>query len=239
MTLIEAAEQTGVGRDTLSDLERGRRHPVLPTLAKIAQGYGVPVEDLLEEPVAAGKTVAPPSSEQPPLNNFGEEQRPEVVPGWVTVWLRPDWQRAGEALDEICRKWTELEQSGELDHDAIERFFEEAERWTPVVEPALIAEARQLILTGQVPLDPNIDPNNLLSPEFLGLLDRLFRTGKLGSAWSRWMDLQNEFLAQAEEQAEDLKIDPKMLERIKNVAEESRVRSPLLNALGRGRTGAA
>jgi hypothetical protein len=52
---------------------------------------------------------------------------------------------------------------------AIERFFEHAERWSPVVEPALIAEARQLILTGQVPLDPNIAPNNLLSPEFLGL----------------------------------------------------------------------
>ena len=54
MTLVEAAEQVGVGRDTLSDLERGRRHPVMPTLAKIAQGYGVPVEDLLEEPALAG-----------------------------------------------------------------------------------------------------------------------------------------------------------------------------------------
>jgi transcriptional regulator with XRE-family HTH domain len=51
MTLAKAAEQAGVGRDTLSDLERGRRHPVMPTLAKIAQGYGVPVEELLEEPV--------------------------------------------------------------------------------------------------------------------------------------------------------------------------------------------
>src|SRR5918994_3424359 len=59
MTLVEAAEQTGVGRDTLSDLERGRRHPVMPTLAKIAQGYGVPVEELLEEPVLAGKAKAP------------------------------------------------------------------------------------------------------------------------------------------------------------------------------------
>jgi transcriptional regulator with XRE-family HTH domain len=51
LTLIEAAEKAGVGRDTLSDLERGNRHPVMPTLAKIAQGYGVPVEDLLEEDV--------------------------------------------------------------------------------------------------------------------------------------------------------------------------------------------
>ncbi len=53
--MIEAAEQAGVGRDTLSDLERGRRHPVMPTLAKIARGYDVPVEDLLEEPALAGK----------------------------------------------------------------------------------------------------------------------------------------------------------------------------------------
>jgi transcriptional regulator with XRE-family HTH domain len=49
MTLVEAAEQTGVGRDTLSDLERGRRRPVIPTLAKIAKGYGVPIEDLFEQ----------------------------------------------------------------------------------------------------------------------------------------------------------------------------------------------
>jgi transcriptional regulator with XRE-family HTH domain len=54
LTLIEAAERTGVGRVTLSDLERGRRHPVTPTLAKIAKGYDVPVEELLEEPVPSG-----------------------------------------------------------------------------------------------------------------------------------------------------------------------------------------
>src|SRR5215203_2907255 len=51
LTLIDAAKQIGIGRDTLSDLERGNRHPVMPTLAKIAQGYGVPVYELLEEPV--------------------------------------------------------------------------------------------------------------------------------------------------------------------------------------------
>jgi transcriptional regulator with XRE-family HTH domain len=59
LTLIEAAEKIGIGRDTLSDLERGNRHPVMPTLAKIAQGYGVPVEELLEEPALAGKAEAP------------------------------------------------------------------------------------------------------------------------------------------------------------------------------------
>jgi transcriptional regulator with XRE-family HTH domain len=50
LTLKEAAEQIGIGRDTLSDIERGKQRPVLSTLAKIAEGYGVPVEHLLEEP---------------------------------------------------------------------------------------------------------------------------------------------------------------------------------------------
>ncbi len=64
-TLVEAARRAGVGRDTLSDLERGRQHPVAPTLAKIAKGYGVPVEELLEEPVPLGEaSEAGPATER-------------------------------------------------------------------------------------------------------------------------------------------------------------------------------
>jgi transcriptional regulator with XRE-family HTH domain len=77
LTLLEAAEKTGVGRDTLSDLERGRRHPVMPTLTKIAQGYGVPVEDLLEEPVTAGKVKAPHSGAGEPIDATILEDRPD------------------------------------------------------------------------------------------------------------------------------------------------------------------
>jgi transcriptional regulator with XRE-family HTH domain len=59
LSLTEAAARAGVTRDTLSDLEHGKRHPYMPTLSKIAAGYGVPVEELLEEPVLAGKAEAP------------------------------------------------------------------------------------------------------------------------------------------------------------------------------------
>ncbi len=59
LTLVEASKKTGVTRATLSELERGHRHPVAPTLVKIAEGYGVPVEELLEEPVLSGKAEAP------------------------------------------------------------------------------------------------------------------------------------------------------------------------------------
>jgi transcriptional regulator with XRE-family HTH domain len=62
LTLIEAAERIGIGRDTLSDLERGRRHPVMPTLVKIAQGYEVPIEELVE-PVPPKASALPESSE--------------------------------------------------------------------------------------------------------------------------------------------------------------------------------
>ena len=51
LTLRDAEQLTGVDKDTLSKIERGRRHPHDVTLAKIAEGYRVPVEELLEEPV--------------------------------------------------------------------------------------------------------------------------------------------------------------------------------------------
>ncbi len=47
LTLAAAAEKIGITPDTLSDLERGHRRPYIPTLTKIAKGYGVPIEELL------------------------------------------------------------------------------------------------------------------------------------------------------------------------------------------------
>jgi transcriptional regulator with XRE-family HTH domain len=51
LSLTEAAERAGIQRQTLALLERGERHPHDVTLAKLARAYGVPVEDLLAEPV--------------------------------------------------------------------------------------------------------------------------------------------------------------------------------------------
>jgi transcriptional regulator with XRE-family HTH domain len=51
LTLREAEQLTGVDKDTLSKIERGLRHPYDVTLSKLARGYEVPVEDLLQEPV--------------------------------------------------------------------------------------------------------------------------------------------------------------------------------------------
>jgi transcriptional regulator with XRE-family HTH domain len=89
LTLREAASLTGVAKETISDIERGLRHPHDPTLAKIARGYGVPVEELLEEPVPLGE--APREAEDPDL---------ELLPGYLrflkqqTESMRTRWETA-------------------------------------------------------------------------------------------------------------------------------------------------
>jgi XRE family transcriptional regulator, regulator of sulfur utilization len=55
LTIRQVAALTGVAKETLSDLERGARHPQDLTLSKIARGYEIPIESLLEEPVLSGK----------------------------------------------------------------------------------------------------------------------------------------------------------------------------------------
>ncbi len=103
LTLIEAARKTGVTRATLSELERGHRTPVAPTLVKIANGYGVPVEELLEEPALAGKKAEAPGagrSEEGPEEERREQLRGirkclvdahEILQGWFK-----EYKAAGE-----------------------------------------------------------------------------------------------------------------------------------------------
>jgi transcriptional regulator with XRE-family HTH domain len=74
LTIEQAAELAGVQPETISDAERGRRHPYVPTLRKLAKAYGVPVETLLSqeklEPVATAghpKVEVPEESAYNPL----------------------------------------------------------------------------------------------------------------------------------------------------------------------------
>jgi transcriptional regulator with XRE-family HTH domain len=84
LSLTEASKRAGITRDTLSDLERGKRHAYMPTLAKIAQGYGVPVEDLLEEPALAGKGEAPREAGPDNVHQlFAEHQ---ARPAWLQAF---------------------------------------------------------------------------------------------------------------------------------------------------------
>ncbi len=66
LTIEQAADRAGVQPETISDAERGRRRPYLPTLRKLAAAYEVPVEELLsvdEEPALAPLGEAPEGAE--------------------------------------------------------------------------------------------------------------------------------------------------------------------------------
>ena len=71
LTLRQAAKKLRVTPGTLSELERGLRHPHDVTLSRIAKGYGVPVEKLfdlegetLEEPVPLDKAPVEAEAER-------------------------------------------------------------------------------------------------------------------------------------------------------------------------------
>src|SRR5215211_561534 len=85
LTLTEASERIGITRHTLSSLERGGQEPHYPTLHKIADGYGIAVEDLLEKPVSAGELKDGPSS----LKELHEEG--ELETDWL-VKSEEEWR---------------------------------------------------------------------------------------------------------------------------------------------------
>jgi transcriptional regulator with XRE-family HTH domain len=66
LSLRQVENLTGVAKETLSEIERGVRHPQDRTLSKLARGYGISLKELLdttkdmpeEEPVPAGKVEA-------------------------------------------------------------------------------------------------------------------------------------------------------------------------------------
>jgi transcriptional regulator with XRE-family HTH domain len=74
LTVKDAAGLLGVDRHTLRRIELGTQEAQYPTPAKIAEGYSVPVEDLLEEPALAG--ASPKKAEAPPER--GPASLPEI-----------------------------------------------------------------------------------------------------------------------------------------------------------------
>jgi len=88
LTLQEASDEIGIDRHTLSSIERGTQTPHAPTLKKIAEGYGVAIENLLvqddlaEKPVEAPtspKVEAPTSYKPPEEAEKSKERREELL----------------------------------------------------------------------------------------------------------------------------------------------------------------
>ncbi len=67
LTVRQVAETSGVAKETISQIERGERHPYDRTLAKLAHAYEIPVEELLETEERAVPFAEPSETGRPPL----------------------------------------------------------------------------------------------------------------------------------------------------------------------------
>jgi transcriptional regulator with XRE-family HTH domain len=117
LSLTDAAEQCDIERNTLSDLERGRRHPYYPTLAKIARGYGLDVEELVDLEPAPPKEGAPESRQQPKAEEvagedigFSHEVESDLFDrADVRAWLQGvGAERLLMSDDELLAEWEDL-----------------------------------------------------------------------------------------------------------------------------------
>jgi transcriptional regulator with XRE-family HTH domain len=120
LSLLAASKQLGIDRHTLRRVELGIQDPQYPTLAKIAEGYGVPVEELLEEPALAGKAKAPreagPEKQLP--EEAGEERHPNDEVTQRRIYTGLAAERAG-LLESMAELWDRLLDRGEHDVDTL------------------------------------------------------------------------------------------------------------------------
>src|SRR5215204_6560557 len=134
LTLREAASHTGVAKETISDIERGIRHPHDVTVAKLARAYDVPVENLLEEQVVAGKLEDGPS-----LEELHEEA------GCKTDWLtkpEAEW-RASWPLSLTPRDAMQIVQEMALEFAALKPLMTAQEVGLPIYKSAISGRYRQ------------------------------------------------------------------------------------------------
>ena len=114
------ADESGVNKATINQIERGRRSPNVETLEKLASALGVGVADFFP------KAQPPLWSAEPP------ERRPF------------DFREARESLESYCEHWEQRFAAGGLDDRALQEFFIAGHGWIPVMDIALRAELSEL-----------------------------------------------------------------------------------------------
>lgn len=118
-TLNQAAERAGVQPETISDAEHGKRRPYAPTLAKIAAAYGVPVEELLEEPVPLGEAPQGPGRAEwdaavrnaHQLRQYGPARMEALLSSWRDRRDRRALYQMGLLLDEALDARSALQEN--------------------------------------------------------------------------------------------------------------------------------
>lgn len=90
LTLQQLAEAADVSVSMLSSVERGQKAPTVVVLARIADGLGVPLADLVTEP-DSGRVIIRRAADQDSVDEPGGWRRTiltPVVPGVNFEWIR-------------------------------------------------------------------------------------------------------------------------------------------------------
>lgn len=114
LTLEEAAKKIGVARESLGLLERGKRRPHTPTLAKLANGYGLSVEELLsleEEDRPDSEEPDVPSGQAPSTSGPSAKGDPDRR---ILSYI-DSWTNFIDALAGDIEEWRYEETGGVLD----------------------------------------------------------------------------------------------------------------------------
>jgi transcriptional regulator with XRE-family HTH domain len=127
LTVRQVAELSGVAKETISQVERGERHPYDRTLAKLAHAYDVPVNELLEEPALAGKKAEAPDTGQPQTSTRLTAVESEQALARVLEPARAEVLRDQQAANRFfASEGIERDYSGPLaEAEAWERFLDE------------------------------------------------------------------------------------------------------------------
>ena len=113
------ANESGVNKATINQIEKGRRSPNLDTLEKLASVLGIGVADFF------------PKAQPPLWSDEPRERRPF------------NFREARESLEEFCKQWEQLIVEGELDEPTAWRFFDSG-CWIPMMDIALATELHEL-----------------------------------------------------------------------------------------------
>jgi len=168
LSLREAARRAGVVKETISDIERGHTHPYDVTLAKLARAYDVPVEELLEEPVLAGKAEAAypgPSAEDAQHRAKLEE-------------IRESYRESREGMDRYCARWEQRLAEDALDRNSVQEFLTTADALLPILRDSLTSELieihRELGHVEDSGISDEMRAESVMQP----IVDRYFEIGR-------------------------------------------------------------
>jgi transcriptional regulator with XRE-family HTH domain len=154
-SLREAAKATGGTKETISELEHGKRKPHPGTLRKLANGFGVPVRYFLEP-----STPKEPSrlSHAAPEKTSGEERR-----NLEEVWKEQYLARGDEMLD----KWeSEIEEMLPLAETDLVRFFKWLEEIWEFGNPYINGLISAYETTAKSKLQAVVGATTFLSPYY-------------------------------------------------------------------------